>query len=385
MSASSTSSLILGNHDQSDRVLSGEQKIFNALLKQIATRRDALAAWERIVPDFQQAFAGQLVPLRATAEALERRLILALNAKYDDEALSAGERRVVSSLVLSLLGELGDLSADAELKAVFNRHSASDYDEGAALEVSQMKAELEEVLGHSLGRDEDFGSQEELLRHARRKLSDLEAQESARKEARAQKRAERAKAKKPAAATAAVLRKEALQAELNQSLREIYRKLASALHPDREQDPELKLRKTAMLQAVNQAYDKQDLLHLLEVQMELQQIDRNGLNDLGDDRLRHYNKLLREQLGELDQEVAQAESQFAHGYGIRPVQRLTPETAVAELKAEIARQSAANSVTEVDLAQFEKTKSFKQWLKEMKRRLKEAEREQVLYYSGFSG
>jgi hypothetical protein len=287
---------------------------------------------------------------------------------------------MVSSLLVSLASKRGDLSGDDALKAVFNRHSASDYDEGAAEQVSAMKAELEEWLGQSLGRDEDFSSSQDLLRHARRKLADLQAQEAARKEARAERRAERAKAKKPAAT---LLRRETLQAELKQSLREIYRKLASALHPDREPDPELKLRKTAMLQAVNQAYDKQDLLHLLEVQVELQQLDRNGFNDLGDVRLRHYNKLLREQLDELEQELAQTESQFAHGYDVALGPQPTPESALATLKAAIARQASLNADAESDLAQFGEIASFKRWLKDVKRRQKEDERERRAYQGEF--
>lgn len=372
MSVSPTSAVVLGASGSSDAQLSREQQTFNTLVGQIGQRREVLLAWERVVPDFQQAFSGQLLPLREAADALSRRLILALDAEFDNAALSSADRRTVSSLVASLAGERGDLSDDEALKTAFNRHSASDYDEDAAEEVATMKAELEELLGQSLGRDEDFRSTGELLRHARCLWTNQQAQEAARKEARAERRAERAKAKKPAAS---LQRREALQAELNQSLREIYRKLASALHPDREQDPELKLRKTAMLQAVNQAYDKQDLLHLLEVQIELQQLDRNGLNDLGDDRLRHYNKLLREQLEELEQEVAQAEGQFANGYGIRPLQRLTPETALALLRQEIARQAGINSAIEFDLAQLGNIKLFKQWLKEKKRRMKDAGRE----------
>ncbi|MBP0598307.1 J domain-containing protein [Herbaspirillum sp. LeCh32-8] len=366
------SSMMLSASLAADATLSREQQTFNSLVAQIGQRRALLADWERVVPDFQQAFSGRLLPLRNAADALERQLILALDAHACNDALSASERRTLSSLVASLAGKRDDVATDDVLKAVFNRHSASDYDEDAAEEVAAMKDEMEQWLGQSLGRSEDFASTAELLRHARRKLADQQAQETARKEARAERRAERAKAKKPAAAQ---LRRETLQAELNQSLREIYRKLASALHPDREPDPELKLRKTAMLQAVNQAYDKQDLLHLLEVQIELQQLDRNSLGDLGDDRLRHYNKLLREQLDELDQEVAQAEGQFAHGYGIRSAQRLTPETALALLKEEIARQSSVKSAVESDLAQVDDVKLLKPWLKETKRRMKEALRD----------
>ena len=42
--------------------------------------------------------------------------------------------------------------------------------------------------------------------------------------------------------------------ETSLSIREVYRKLVSALHPDREPDPQERARKTALMQRVNQAY-----------------------------------------------------------------------------------------------------------------------------------
>lgn len=367
MSSIPTNAIAPGAHSAAGE-LSEAQALFNSLVRQIGRCRDRLAAWEGVLPGFQQAFTGELAPLRERADALGRELILALDARHQGTELSTSERRTLSSLVMSLASARGDLSGDEQLKAVFNRHSASDYDADAAEAVSTMKAELEEWLGQSLGRDGDFTSSAELLRHARRKLADVEAQEAARKEARAERRAERAKAKRPEASQ---LRREALQAELKQSLREIYRKLASALHPDREPDAQLRQRKTAMLQAVNQAYDKQDLLHLLEVQVELQQLDRQGMSDLGDDRLRHYNSMLKEQVEELEQELAQSRAQFMHSYGLRRGHELTPETARAALAAEISELRHANGAVESDLAQLRDDKSFKRWLKERKRRLKE--------------
>ena len=51
---------------------------------------------------------------------------------------------------------------------------------------------------------------------------------------------------------------------MSQSIREVYRKLAGALHPDRESDPQERERKTALMQRVNQAYAKNNLLQLLD-------------------------------------------------------------------------------------------------------------------------
>lgn len=70
-------------------------------------------------------------------------------------------------------------------------------------------------------------------------------------------------------------------------MRDIFRKLASALHPDRETDPAEHGRKTALMQRANVAYAANDLLGLLELQLEVDQIDQTGLDNLGDDRIKY--------------------------------------------------------------------------------------------------
>ncbi|WP_409015107.1 hypothetical protein [Caballeronia sp. LZ001] len=64
------------------------------------------------------------------------------------------------------------------------------------------------------------------------------------------------------------------------------------------------------MQRANQAYGKNDLLKLLELQLELEHIDQRAINVISEDRLKHYNKILREQLGELDQEILHVEARL---------------------------------------------------------------------------
>ncbi|WP_262471530.1 J domain-containing protein, partial [Clostridioides difficile] len=78
------------------------------------------------------------------------------------------------------------------------------------------------------------------------------------------------------------------QAQISLSIREVYRKLASALHPDRETDPQERDRKTRLMQRVNEAYDKNNLLQLLELQLELDHIDQRSINHISEARLTHY-------------------------------------------------------------------------------------------------
>ncbi|GIX26516.1 MAG: hypothetical protein KatS3mg123_0397 [Burkholderiales bacterium] len=105
-------------------------------------------------------------------------------------------------------------------------------------------------------------------------------------------------------------------------MREVFRRLAAALHPDREPDAAERERKTALIQRVNRAYERNDLLELLTVQIEIEQIDSNHLAQASGERLGHYCSVLREQQRALQDELAAIQEPFRAalgvGLGLRP-------------------------------------------------------------------
>jgi hypothetical protein len=345
--------------------LSQGQKAFNTLIRQIEKRRDRLRAWETVMSAFQKKYVDELLPLERESTDLQVRLVYRLDVAGEQKGMTKAERRTISELIAGLAGELIEGCDDAQLKVIYNKHSQSDYDSEAAAELEDMKLALEAMLGVELGDDLDLSSPDEVAQRAHARLAEQQAQQAADNQAREERRAKRKKSAKQLAAQA---RQEAEQAELSQSIREVYRKLASALHPDREPDPQERERKTALMQRANQAYDKNDLLKLLELQLELEHIDQSTINDISEDRLKHYNKILREQLGELDQEILHVEAGFRQAYAIDPFIDISPQTVLRDLANDIAgiRQSIRD--LEEDLRVFEDLKQFKGWLKRLKRR-----------------
>ena len=149
-------------------------------------------------------------------------------------------------------------------------------------------------------------------------------------------------------------------------MREVYRKLASAMHPDRETDPDERERKTVLMQRVNHAYGQRNLLELLQLQLELEHIDASTLNTLTADRLKHYNRVLTEQLDELKQEVFDQEQGFKLQFNLDPFDKLT----LANLPRFYQYQldSVLNDIQELILLGEEPNypKSLKAWLKEQR-------------------
>ena len=246
-----------------------------------------------------------------------------------------------------------------QLKPFFNKYSEEDFDsltEDRESFMSEMMKDLaKDMFDVDLGDDIDMSSPEMFQAHLHEKILERE-------EAKAQHRAGTARKK-----TKKQLEKEArLQEEedmASQSVREVYRKLVAVLHPDREPDPEEQKRKTELMQRVNTAYGKKDLLLLLALQLEIEQIDPAQLSLIADSRLKYFNKILKEQLLELEQETNSIEELFKVDLNIPSFQRLTPKQLMSTLARDIKDLEMDISVIKRELKLYKKPISFKAWLK----------------------
>jgi hypothetical protein len=100
--------------------------------------------------------------------------------------------------------------------------------------------------------------------------------------------------------------------------RESCRELASLLHPDRETDPRERKAKNALMQRVNQAYAANDLLTLQELQLQVEQIDLGHIAKASNERLKHCDRVLSEQLQELKHELARVEAGVRFDFNLDP-------------------------------------------------------------------
>ncbi|WP_028215172.1 J domain-containing protein [Paraburkholderia mimosarum] len=358
-----TSRTVAVAHDHNKAALSKGQKAFNSAIRQIEKRRKRLRAWESVTPVFQQQYVNELLPLEQTASTLQIRMVHCLDRAY--ERLTKAERRKVALVIVDLAGDLiGEDDGEGEsLKAIFDKYSPTSYDSQVAAEVDGMKFMFETVFGVDLGDDLDLSSPEDLLQRAGAHFQQAQTEWDAQN---AERDARRAKRKKSSRQQAAEARAQEQQAKINLSIREVYRKLASELHPDRETDAQERERKTRLMQRVNEAYQKNNLLQLLELQLELEHIDQHALNSMSEERLKHYNVILKEQIRELDQEVLHVESAFRHAYGIDPFEPVSPDTVLRNLAGDLKELQLNIRTLEQDLLAFEDIKNLKLWLKRCK-------------------
>lgn len=359
-----TISIIIG---QDQPHLSKEQKTFNTLIKQIEAKRVRLATWQEIIPTYQRKYARELAPLVKTLQDIEIELVHCLDRTSDQKGLTSAEHRMIDDLISELAGRLAAERDDADLKSIYNKHSGSDFDAEETAAVEGMKSMFEDVLGVDLGDDFDMSSPEELLKRAQARMHEQQTQHQANRQAQEERRPKRKKTAKQIAKESQQLAEEQ---QTNQSIRELYRKLASALHPDREPDPQERDRKTVLMQRINQAYDKNNLLLLLELQLELEHIDQATINNITAGRLKHYNNILKEQLNELEHEIFHTEDMLKTQFGISPFTQLSPSTIMRNLASDIVGVQHTIRELKDDLLAFQDIKKVKAWLKDVRRRKK---------------
>jgi hypothetical protein len=337
-----------------DRALTRDQKRFNTLIRQIEQARTTLKAWQDNIAQYGQAHVQVLLPLQTQLRAARRQWIFALDAAIARRGWTRAERDTLNELVCEAAGELlSDDDDDADLKALFAKHAQADFDAERLQALHALKDLTESMTGMDLGEDEDIASEEDLMRRLHQQM-----QEQARA-ADAQHAAKGSSRRK----TAAQQRREDEARAATQSVREVFRKLASALHPDRENDAREREVKTALMQEANQAYAKNDLLALLELQLRIEQVDAGHMAAADAQRVKHYNKVLAEQLGELKAEIDGVEMRFRIDFGLEPGWGLNP-CKLGELLEREARQVRAElAQVQREMGLLEDVAATKRWLK----------------------
>lgn len=340
---------------QGSEALSKSQKTFNRLIKKIEEQRKLLQAWQDTLPRFQAKQASEFMPLLNHYNEEREKLAHLLDAAYDAKGLTKTERAKLRDLITSIVGELLAEDDKPELIAIYDKHSDTGFAEEEQMAADSAKAMIEEVLGVDLGNEAPLDSPEDMMALLQKKLLEqaqqLDAQEQARSRRKPTAKALAREAKKQEEAQAA-----------SQSIREVFRKLASGLHPDRETDADERARKTTLMQRVNAAYEKNDLLALLQLQLEVEQIDHADIGTLSETRLKHYNKVLTEQLGELEDEIGFIEGSLQIGDPFSH-RRAHPALILQWLDSDIAQLKAATLDLQRDLQQLGDIKHLKAKLK----------------------
>lgn len=315
-----------------DQALSKDQKRFNTLLQQIDAVRKLRADWESVMDSVREIYVHQLAPLQEKIQGMRARVLVLLDEGCENQKLTRTERRKLTQLIIDRCTDLlAHDDTDSTAKRLYNKYTNSDYDE----EIEEFEKSLATLIDDLLADPADAAVKDGKFAGS----DDFDPFDPANHDENGHIR-DSADPVKPRKKTAKQLEREARQEEerkqLSQSLKDIYRKLASSLHPDREPDAAERTRKTALMQQANEAYEQRNLLQLLELQLQVDHIDAAHLASLSEQRLKRYNVLLKEQVQAMNTALDEFVFEFLDSCGMDEVSRKDPQQALRLLRHDLA-------------------------------------------------
>jgi hypothetical protein len=317
------------------------QRKFAQLIGRLTLQREELGRWRAFGQIYHQQLADRLQPAVKRLREKQAAMVRLLDQILDGKTLGKRERAKVRDILGGLLSELLAESKDQELVRLYDKYADRSFDDEQQVRLEAMRTLASEAFGVDVGAYAGGESPDELAAW-------LDEQVRARRPEPQQPPPRRKSAK--------TIAREARRDQADQggtrAVREVFRKLVSELHPDRETDPEEHARKTELMQRVNQAYKAGDLLALLEVQLSIEQIDPAALAGLAEERLRRYIHVLEEQSRRLREELADFVAPFAAAIGDPRGRKVTPAMAQSALEADIREVKGLMRALEADLARF---------------------------------
>src|SRR5271167_1478838 len=213
--------------------LTPAQRKFNQLIERLTLQRQELARWQA----FRQIHAQQLTehyqPVLARLRERQVAMVRLLDRTLDGKALGKRERAKVLDILSDLLSQLLAESQDPELVRLHDKYADRSFADEQQERLDVMRTLASEAFGVDVEAYQGDESPEELAHW-------LDEQVRAGRAEPHQSPRRKKSAKTIARET---LRDEVAQGG-TRAVREVFRKLVSELHPDRETDPAEHARKT---------------------------------------------------------------------------------------------------------------------------------------------
>jgi flagellar biosynthesis GTPase FlhF len=291
--------------------LTKSQKSFNRLTKRIAEQEKLLVDLRQGIDKGRQRIQTDLLPLQANFDNLRADMVRLLDRMYGQHKWTKTEKKKFIFLITNISYELIQKGHD-DLTELHDRYDEGGFEaamaENEAFDAAGLKMVAEMMFGIQFDPGQDFSDPEQVKAYITEQMQQkAEAQQQQQAEA-AERRAQKPKTEKQAAREA---KKQAEEQNTTKSVRALYMDLVKTFHPDREPDPTEKERKTGIMQRVTEAYEKSDLMGLLRLQLEFERIDQTHLERLADSQLQYYNKLLKQQVEELDAQLYDLQQEIA--------------------------------------------------------------------------
>ena len=332
------------------------QQRFNKLLAKAQTLTEHLADTRALADTFRPLYSSTLQPLQAQRKAGLRSMAVWLDQWLQKKNAGSALRRDATARLCSLSEALA-ADGDAEMRALHDRHSSMSWRDKQEAAAADKRAMLQQTTGLNMSDRHSAESAHDLLqagmeRAGQHRLDEQTAFDATTAAGRASK-------------PTPDMQQKALDHPQNApaALRAIYRQLASALHPDREQDATARGRKTELMGQANTAYARRDLMALLALQCHCEPLDAMAVSRTTVDKVAALMTLLKAQVASLKEDAVMAQEQLRGEFRLSDFTPLTAQGLTFALNEQAGVLAAATTFIQQDLQRVKTDTGLKSWLK----------------------
>ena len=354
-----------------EKAPSPEAKALSKALRALADFRAETSKWEAAISEVDG-------PLRLEGEGLAREqseqslaAAAALLKHVTEKSLHANQYKKAIDVALDFALEaiedgFGGEPAHAlfdELQRLRLQLDGTKPEEVEAVAMEEMKAAFEEQFGVEVDIQAKTAAElgealSKLAAEFMREESREHDEAQAARERSAQRKQERADAKKKAKP------KTETEEASETTIKELFRRLAKALHPDKAVSEEERSEKDRKMREVNEARDSGDFAKLLSMSAEEGLLDADGLSSKAADVLDSYVKMIKKQ--------AAAEKEKLASFTLMAMQRVGrfvngPDDLLKAVKRDMAEGKAFLAERGTELAKLSDNKAARVFLKSMRR------------------
>ncbi|MHA3097227.1 molecular chaperone DnaJ [Acinetobacter brisouii] len=260
-----------------------QQKKLNRLIDKIEQQKISLTTWQNAQNEIQQHTRQKLFPVYAELHTVLFQQMQQLWTMLHSHEFSKAEMHQLDEKIASLgkiLKNSKSLSAEQQTQ------------------VAQINTFYQQVIAQSNAKKSKNSQNVRLENQQTPQQDEFEIEQDFEQYA-----AEQRQAREQAKQQRLQQKREQAEQMAAQSLKTVYLKIASMIHPDREQDESKKAEKTELFQQASQAYEQQDLFYLLKMQLQLEQNKGVTSKELTPEQVKFYKLALDAQSQQLESQI----------------------------------------------------------------------------------
>jgi hypothetical protein len=254
---------------------SAEQQQIDVKINEVKQLQEELKYLQKAIPEAVRAYQKAVSPISEKIKLLQKEKLISLDIYIHEVKFSKRELEIIDAYMSAEIAQwIYENGNDTELEDLFSTYAHMHFEEYAK-KVSMPFS--------------DFFSNEF-------NLNDSENPEpNSKKKSAAERKAEKEKAIQ--------------QEHRKKSIRAIYIDLIKAFHPDTEQDPDKKLEKEEISKKITEAYGKNDLFTLINLETQFLEQQTSRLQNMRPEAAKSYIAMLDNQIKELKESLREIKNE----------------------------------------------------------------------------